>query len=48
MERVSYLFLFLPKLQERGAEMGECSRMRASAQLEPNWDLGVKVKLWIW
>lgn len=28
--------------------MGERSRTRASDQRQPNWDLGVKVKLWVW
>lgn len=53
MERVSYLFLFFPFLLNQNSKkvrlnMGEISRTKASAELKPNWDLGVKGKLWFW
>lgn len=39
---------FYQNSKKVGLNMGEDSRMRASAEPEPNWDLGVKIKLWIW
>ena len=43
-----FFFFFNQNSKKVRLNMGENSRMKASAELEPNWDLGVKGKLWVW